>query len=537
MGSIMIGIEGGLGIVHQVVASFRSAATEMSQTKRTTSSNGTTQELNGLSSELLMEGSMESANAILQTSVMNDGTNRIPESSEASSHNTALSFVSGPTFTAGSVSSMTLQGSPAAYIPVQVPGVIETAFTQTPAFAAPLIYPSALTAAYISGPTAVPPASPCTFLSAATPITAVCHCIYAQPCALHHRPITYASHSLSALSTAPATLSQSHSHTLPAAVTNNVASARISSLPPTLALPSLRSSVMRLKRSGDQLTANHPPVTDPNGTTNIRLQKIRRVEPGTEATTSCLTSQRYIGARSDERNTIDNRPGLNSTFCCDCRSRTTYQCPYQSCPYYNHHHICPRHPMCFCQRSESGTSYRREGDMNPVHDLLLSSRVAQIERQQQANNLWFQRHSLASSNLIGVDIVPRRLASQPVVFLPRHNQPIMELAMVLLQPHDPAVILGGNVPTSNDPIPVGATVEQINRFSTTYKYIKENDIPENEQERCTVCLNDFETDEEIRALRCSHVFHVVCIDRWLVYNKKCPLLIFVIFCAFIHLYR
>lgn len=68
--------------------------------------------------------------------------------------------------------------------------------------------------------------------------------------------------------------------------------------------------------------------------------------------------------------------------------------------------------------------------MNPVHDLLLSSRIAQIERQQQANNLWFQRHSLASSNLIGVDIVPRRLASQPVVFLPRHHQPIMELAMV-----------------------------------------------------------------------------------------------------------
>nr|CRZ24704.1 BMA-TOE-4 [Brugia malayi] len=492
-----------------VVASFRSAALEMSQTKQTTSSSGTAQRVNGLSSELLM------------TNVMNGVTNRIRESSETSSHNTALSFVSGPTFTAGSVPSMTLQGSPATYIPIQVPGVIETAFTQTPAFATPPIYPSALTAAYIAGPTAAP-ASPCTFLSAATPITAVCHCIYAQPCALHHRPITYASHSLSSLGAVPATLSQSHSHTLPATITSNVASARVSSLPPTLALPSLRSSVMRLKRSGEQLPTNHPPVTNPNAAANIRLQKIRRVEPNTEATTSYLTSQRHVEARGDERNAIDSRPGLNSAFCCDCRSRSTYQCPYQSCPYHNHHHICPRHPMCFCQRNESGSSYRRETDMNPVHDLLLSSRVAQIERQQQANNLWFQRHSLASNSLIGVDIVPRRLTSQPVVFLPRHHQPIMELAMVLLQPHDPTVILGGNVPTSNDPVPVGATVEQINRFSTTYKYIKENDIPENEQERCTVCLNDFEMDEEVRALRCNHVFHVVCIDRWLVYNKKCP---------------
>ncbi|CAG9533639.1 unnamed protein product [Cercopithifilaria johnstoni] len=494
----------------------------MSQTKQTTSSNGTAQEINGLSSELIIEENIENANSVLQTSVVNSGMNRVPTSSEISSHNTALSFVSGPTFTAGSVPSVTLQGSPATYIPLQVPGVIETAFTQTPAFAAPLIYPSALTAAYITGPSAAPPVSPCTFLSAAAPITAVCHCIYAQPCALHHRPITYASHSLSSLRTLPATLSQSHSHTLPTTIANNVASARVSSLPPTLALPSLRSSVMRLKRSGEQLTTSHPPLTDPDSAANIRLQKIRRVEPASEATTSYLASHRHIEARGDERNMIESRPGLNTTFCCDCRSRTTYQCPYQSCPYHNHHHICPRHPMCFCQRNESGSSYRRETDMNPVHDLLLSSRVAQIERQQQANNLWFQRHSLASSNLIGVDIVPRRLASQPVVFLPRHHQPIMELAMVLLQPHDPTVILGGSVPTSNDPVPIGATVEQINRFSTTYKYIKENDIPENEQERCTVCLNDFETDEEVRALRCNHVFHIVCIDRWLVYNKKCP---------------
>lgn len=65
-------------------------------------------------------------------------------------------------------------------------------------------------------------------------------------------------------------------------------------MPPTLALPSLRSSVMRLKRSGEQLTTSHPPVTDLDGAANVRLQKIRRVEPGAEATTSYLTSQRHI---------------------------------------------------------------------------------------------------------------------------------------------------------------------------------------------------------------------------------------------------
>lgn len=45
---------------------------------------------------------------------------------------------------------------------------------------------------------------------------------------------------------------------------------------------------------------------------------------------------------------------------------------------------------------------------------------------------------------------------------------------------------------------------------------------EQERERCTVCLSDFETGDELRALNCAHLFHTECIDRWLQYNKKCP---------------
>ncbi|VDN05700.1 unnamed protein product [Thelazia callipaeda] len=470
----------------------------------------------------LQEEDMNSTND-LQTSAASNRRNVAQESSYISSHGTTLSFVSGPTFTAGSVTSVNLQGTPATYIPIQVPGVIGTAFTQTPAFAAPLIYPSTLTTAYISGPPTAPPVAPCTFLSAAAPITAMCHCIYAQPCALHHRPISYASHSFSSMGAVPATLSQSHSHTLPSTRTSNISSTRVTSLPPTLTLPSLRSSVMRLKRSGEQLSAAQSAANASESGPNIRLQKIRRVERSAEATTSDSTFRRHMQTRNDDGNTSDNsRPNINPVFCCDCRSRSTYNCPFQSCAYHHHHHICPRHPICFCSRRESSTSHRRETDINPVHDMLLSSRFAQIERQQQANNLWFQRQSMSANNLIGVDIVPRRVPTQPMVFLPRHQQqPIMELAMVLLQ-SEPNVLLGSAPHTAVDPLPVGATPDQIHRFSTVYRYFKESNVPENEQERCTVCLNNFEMNEEVRALRCSHVFHVVCIDRWLVYNKKCP---------------
>lgn len=69
---------------------------------------------------------MENGTGVLHTSTMNgagvaaDNVNRLPVPMETSSHVSALSFVSGPTLTAGSVSSVALQATPATYIPVQV---------------------------------------------------------------------------------------------------------------------------------------------------------------------------------------------------------------------------------------------------------------------------------------------------------------------------------------------------------------------------------------------------------------------------------
>uniref|UniRef100_A0A6P4A557 probable E3 ubiquitin-protein ligase XERICO n=1 Tax=Ziziphus jujuba TaxID=326968 RepID=A0A6P4A557_ZIZJJ len=45
--------------------------------------------------------------------------------------------------------------------------------------------------------------------------------------------------------------------------------------------------------------------------------------------------------------------------------------------------------------------------------------------------------------------------------------------------------------------------------------------PENE---CSVCLNRFEPESEINHLSCGHVFHKVCLEKWLDYwNVTCPL--------------
>lgn len=41
---------------------------------------------------------------------------------------------------------------------------------------------------------------------------------------------------------------------------------------------------------------------------------------------------------------------------------------------------------------------------------------------------------------------------------------------------------------------------------------------------CAVCLAEFESGEEARALpRCGHRFHVECIDAWFRGNSTCPL--------------
>lgn len=40
---------------------------------------------------------------------------------------------------------------------------------------------------------------------------------------------------------------------------------------------------------------------------------------------------------------------------------------------------------------------------------------------------------------------------------------------------------------------------------------------------CPICLAEFTDGEKVRVLpECSHIFHVDCIDRWLLSNPSCP---------------
>lgn len=55
------------------------------------------------------------------------------------------------------------------------------------------------------------------------------------------------------------------------------------------------------------------------------------------------------------------------------------------------------------------------------------------------------------------------------------------------------------------------------------KYKKNPNNPSNENNSCTICQCEYEENEDVRNLPCTHMFHKECIDTWLVQNNKCPL--------------
>ncbi|XP_069480481.1 E3 ubiquitin-protein ligase Arkadia isoform X4 [Ambystoma mexicanum] len=52
---------------------------------------------------------------------------------------------------------------------------------------------------------------------------------------------------------------------------------------------------------------------------------------------------------------------------------------------------------------------------------------------------------------------------------------------------------------------------------------EELELEEDTEEKCTICLSILEEGEDVRRLPCMHLFHQVCVDQWLITNKKCPI--------------
>ena len=73
----------------------------------------------------------------------------------------------------------------------------------------------------------------------------------------------------------------------------------------------------------------------------------------------------------------------------------------------------------------------------------------------------------------------------------------------------------------------GASRQCIERNTFPHKFIKRasNDKGDGEEDvdKCTICLSEFDQEEDVRRLPCMHLFHVECVDQWLSQNKRCPI--------------
>ncbi|PON66678.1 43kDa postsynaptic protein [Parasponia andersonii] len=67
----------------------------------------------------------------------------------------------------------------------------------------------------------------------------------------------------------------------------------------------------------------------------------------------------------------------------------------------------------------------------------------------------------------------------------------------------------------------GDSVEKIPKIKIT----SNNDVDDSgERVSCSVCLQDFQLGETVRSLpQCNHLFHLPCIDKWLLRHGSCPL--------------
>lgn len=77
-----------------------------------------------------------------------------------------------------------------------------------------------------------------------------------------------------------------------------------------------------------------------------------------------------------------------------------------------------------------------------------------------------------------------------------------------------------NIPNCYPPLEPRA----MNSTNSFYQMVSINSLEETHQ--CSICLNPFEKTckqkRYVKRLRCGHVFHSVCIDKWIDIKGTCP---------------
>jgi hypothetical protein len=72
----------------------------------------------------------------------------------------------------------------------------------------------------------------------------------------------------------------------------------------------------------------------------------------------------------------------------------------------------------------------------------------------------------------------------------------------------------------------GLNERQINNLHS-FKYNKKdqqlgNNLEDAQERQCIICFEEYENDQDVKALPCIHSYHKSCIDKWLRSHNSCP---------------
>ena len=74
------------------------------------------------------------------------------------------------------------------------------------------------------------------------------------------------------------------------------------------------------------------------------------------------------------------------------------------------------------------------------------------------------------------------------------------------------LLFGGQMQINNQ-------VADINIAYKITKFIFKGDITDT---TCSICLDDYKTDDKLAKLNCTHIYHESCVTYWLQIKSNCP---------------
>ncbi|KAF8700778.1 hypothetical protein HU200_010243 [Digitaria exilis] len=150
----------------------------------------------------------------------------------------------------------------------------------------------------------------------------------------------------------------------------------------------------------------------------------------------------------------------------------------------------------------------------------VSGAVFSIEAVESCIEIWRSSHSGKYSILFVLDIISS-LFSGRIVW--EKVSPALQRAV-----QSQMSLLSTPFIDNNDLFETGSTGgmsrDLIDRIPKMRFSAANNRDQETDSSCCSVCLQDFGAQQFVRALpHCQHVFHVRCIDNWLLRHASCPL--------------